>query len=80
MIGFGPRFACDLLGARATLKAGRAAEYGLAEGCLSAGRRAGTVAVNRVWRSKRDGAAIKNEPALRIAVIEDAGIVLVDAA
>lgn len=65
----------------ATLKAGETVEYALAPG-----RRAylvpaaGAVAVNQVRLESRDGAAISDEPELRIAALEDAELVLVDAA
>ena len=65
----------------ATLKAGETADYG-----LGAGRHAylvpavGTVEVNGVKINTRDGAAIKDEETIRITALEDAEIVLVDAA
>lgn len=67
--------------AGATLKAGESTEYQ-----LSAGRRAylvpavGAVEVNGVRLDARDGAAVKDEPVLRITALEDAEVVLVDAA
>jgi redox-sensitive bicupin YhaK (pirin superfamily) len=63
----------------ATLKAGETAEYRLAEG-----RRAylvsalGTIEVNGVHLTARDGAAIRDERVLRVTAINDAEIVLVD--
>ncbi|MEG3177602.1 pirin family protein [Sphingomonas sp. RB3P16] len=65
----------------ATLKAGETAEY-----ALGAGRDAylvpatGSVEVNGVRIDARDGAAIRNEAVLRVTALEDAEIVLVDAA
>ena len=65
----------------ATLKAGQNAEYR-----LGAGRHAylvpatGAVEVNGVRVEARDGAAIENVDSLTIAALEDAEIVLVDAA
>jgi redox-sensitive bicupin YhaK (pirin superfamily) len=65
----------------ATLKAGQTAEYR-----LPAGRHAylvpaqGTIDVNGVQVGPRDGAAIVGEPVLRVTAIEDAEIVMVDAA
>lgn len=67
--------------AGATLKAGESTEYQ-----LGAGRRAylvpavGAVEVNGVRLDARDGAAVKDEPVLRITALEDAEVVLVDAA
>ena len=62
-----------------TLRAGESAEYRLAEGrrgyLVAAG---GAVEVNGVPLAERDGAAIHNEPNLRVAAIEDAEIILVD--
>ena len=63
----------------AALKAGETAEY-----ALSAGRfgylvaATGSVEVNGVRLSARDGAAIKDEPVLRVKAIEDSEMVLVD--
>jgi quercetin 2,3-dioxygenase len=63
----------------AALKAGETAEYRLGEG-----RRAylvpalGSVEVNGVRLAARDGAAIDKERVLRVTVIEDTEIVLVD--
>jgi len=65
----------------ATLKAGETAEY-----ALGAGRNAylvpasGTVEINGVRLEARDGAAITDEPVLRVTAIDDAELVLVDAA
>jgi redox-sensitive bicupin YhaK (pirin superfamily) len=65
----------------ATLKAGETAEYSLGEGrhgyLVPA---TGSVEVNGVRLDARDGAAIANEPVLRITAVNDAEIVLVDAA
>lgn len=67
--------------AGATLKAGEATEY-----ALGAGRHAyivpaaGAVEVNGVRLDARDGAAIRDEPVLRVTALEDAEVVLVDAA
>ena len=62
-----------------TLRAGESAEYRLGEGrrgyLVAAG---GAVEVNGVPLAERDGAAIRNEPHLRVAAIEDAEIILVD--
>lgn len=65
----------------ATLKAGESTTYALADG-----RHAylvpasGKVEINGVPLDARDGAAIRNEPALRVTALEDAELVLVDAA
>jgi redox-sensitive bicupin YhaK (pirin superfamily) len=65
----------------ATLKAGQTAEYALGDT-----RRAylvpaiGVVELNGERVAARDGAAVANEPTLRITALEDAEIVLVDAA
>jgi redox-sensitive bicupin YhaK (pirin superfamily) len=65
----------------ATIKAGETAEYPLAEGrhgyLVPA---VGSVEVNGVRLDARDGAAIRDEPTLRIKALEDSEIVLVDAA
>ena len=67
--------------AGATLKAGETTEYVLGDG-----RHAylvpavGAVEVNGVRLDARDGAAVKDEAVLRIRAIEDAEVVLVDAA
>jgi redox-sensitive bicupin YhaK (pirin superfamily) len=66
--------------AGATLKAGESTEYVLGEG-----RHAylvpavGAVEVNGVRLDARDGAAVRDEPVLRITALEDAEVVLVDA-
>jgi redox-sensitive bicupin YhaK (pirin superfamily) len=65
----------------ATLKAGETTEY-----ALGPGRHAyivpavGAVEVNGVRLDARDGAAVKDEPVLRVTALEDAEVVLVDAA
>jgi redox-sensitive bicupin YhaK (pirin superfamily) len=65
----------------ATLKAGESADY-----ALDAGRHGylvpakGKVEVNGLQIEARDGAAIQNEPVVRVTAIEDAELVLVDAA
>jgi quercetin 2,3-dioxygenase len=65
----------------ATLKAGEVADYD-----LGAGRHAylvpakGAVEVNGVRLDARDGAAIRGEPNLQVRALDDAEIVLVDAA
>ncbi len=65
----------------ATLKAGESTTYALADG-----RQAylvpstGAVEINGVKLDARDGAAIRHEPALRVTALEDAELVLVDAA
>jgi len=65
----------------ATLKAGETADYPLGAGhhayLVPA---AGVVEVNGIRIEARDGAAIADEPLLRVTAIEDAEIVLVDAA
>lgn len=67
--------------AGATLKAGETTEYALGHT-----RHAylvpavGAIEVNGVRLNARDGAAVKNETVLRITALEDAEIVLVDAA
>jgi redox-sensitive bicupin YhaK (pirin superfamily) len=67
--------------AGATLKAGETTEY-----ALGAGRHAylvpaaGAVEVNGVRLAARDGAAIRDEAVLRVTALEDAEVVLVDAA
>jgi quercetin 2,3-dioxygenase len=67
--------------AGATLKVGETTEYS-----LGAGRHAylvpavGAVEVNGVRLDTRDGAAVKDEPVLRVTALEDAEVVLVDAA
>jgi hypothetical protein len=65
----------------ATLKAGETAEYR-----LGTARHAylvpatGRIEVNGIAVNSRDGVAIKNETALTVKALEDAEIVLVDAA
>lgn len=67
--------------AGATLKAGESAEYRLGKD-----RRAylvpaaGAVEVNGVRLDARDGAAVKDEEVLKVTALEDAEVVLVDAA
>ncbi|CAN7577469.1 pirin family protein [Phenylobacterium sp. LjRoot225] len=67
--------------AGATLKAGETTEYALGEG-----RHAylvpavGAIEVNGVRLDARDGAAVRDEPVLRITALDDAEVVLVDAA
>ena len=64
-----------------TLQAGESAEY-----VLGPGRRAylvpaqGVVDLNGMRLEARDGAAIRDEPILRITALDDAEVVLVDAA
>jgi redox-sensitive bicupin YhaK (pirin superfamily) len=65
----------------ATLKAGDAVEYKLGatrNGYLVPAK--GAVEVNGVRLDARDGAAVRNEAVLKITALEDAEIVLVDAA
>ncbi len=67
--------------AGATIKAGETAAYDLAPGrhaYLVAA--AGSVEVNGVRLDTRDGAAITGETGLRVTALEDAEVVLVDAA
>jgi redox-sensitive bicupin YhaK (pirin superfamily) len=67
--------------AGATLKAGETTEYPLGEGrhaYLVAA--SGSIEVNGVRLDARDGAAVREEPVLRITALEDAEVVLVDAA
>lgn len=65
----------------ATLKAGESAEY-----TLAAGRYAylvpstGAIDLNGTKLNARDGAAIRDEPVLRVTALEDAELVLVDTA
>jgi hypothetical protein len=65
----------------ATLKAGESAEY-----ALGAQRRGylvpstGSVEINGVTLQARDGAAIIDEPVVRVTALEDSEVVLVDAA
>jgi redox-sensitive bicupin YhaK (pirin superfamily) len=68
-----------VLGAR--LRKGETIEYPLAPRRHAyAVPAAGIVSVNGVRLEERDGAAIRDEPVLRFAAIEDAELVLVDAA
>ena len=65
----------------ATLKAGETAEYPLGadrHGYLVPA--SGTVEINGIRLEARDGAAIADEPVLRVTAIDDAELVLVDAA
>ena len=65
----------------ATLKAGETAEYPIGatrHGYLVPA--AGTIEVNGTRLEARDGAAIADEAVLRVTAIEDAEIILVDAA
>jgi redox-sensitive bicupin YhaK (pirin superfamily) len=65
----------------ATIKAGETAEYD-----LGTGRHAylvpavGAVEVNGVRLDARDGAAVRDEPVLRVKALDDAEVVLVDVA
>jgi redox-sensitive bicupin YhaK (pirin superfamily) len=67
--------------AGATLKAGESVDY-----ALGAGRHAylvaaaGAVEVNGVRLDARDGAAIRDEPLLRVKALQDSELLLVDAA
>ena len=67
--------------AGATLKKGESTEY-----ALGAGRHAylvtavGAIEVNGVRLDARDGAAVRDEPVLRVTALDDTEIVLVDAA
>ena len=67
--------------AGATLKAGETTEYALGKGrhayLVPA---AGSVEVNGVRLGARDGAAVRDEEVLRVTALEDAEVVLVDAA
>jgi hypothetical protein len=67
--------------AGATLKAGETAEYRLGKDrhayLVPA---AGAVEVNGVRLDTRDGAAVKDEEVLKVTALEDAEVVLVDAA
>jgi redox-sensitive bicupin YhaK (pirin superfamily) len=63
----------------ATLKSGETAEYALAEGryaYLVPAR--GSVEVNGVRIDARDGAAVRDEPVVRVSALEDAEVVMVD--
>ena len=65
----------------ATLKAGQTADYELGadhHAYLVPAR--GAVEINGVRLDARDGAAIRDEPVLRVKALEDAELVLVDAA
>lgn len=65
----------------ATLKAGQTADYPLGEtrhGYLVPAK--GQVEVNAVKLNARDGAAVFGEKVLRIKALEDAEVILVDAA
>ena len=65
----------------ATIKAGETAEYPLGDGHHAYLVPAtGAVEINGVRIDARDGAAIADEPLLRVTALEDAEIVLVDAA
>jgi redox-sensitive bicupin YhaK (pirin superfamily) len=65
----------------ATLKAGETTEYSLADGRYGyLVPSAGSVEVNGVRLDTRDGAAIKDEALIRVTALEDAELVLVDAA
>jgi redox-sensitive bicupin YhaK (pirin superfamily) len=67
--------------AGATLRAGESVEYALGRGrhayLVPA---AGSVEVNGVRLEERDGAAIRDEAVLRVRALEDAEVLLVDAA
>jgi redox-sensitive bicupin YhaK (pirin superfamily) len=63
----------------ATLRAGEQADYSLAVGryaYLVPAR--GAVELNGMRLEARDGAAIRDEPSLRVTALEDAELVLVD--
>lgn len=65
----------------ATLKAGETTEYTLGasrHGYLVAAT--GSIELNGIKLDARDGAAIRDEPVLRVKALEDAELVLVDAA
>jgi redox-sensitive bicupin YhaK (pirin superfamily) len=65
----------------ATLKAGDTAEYPLGKkrhGYLVPAK--GSVEVNGVALNARDGAAIREEPVVKVRALEDTELVLVDAA
>ena len=67
--------------AGATIRAGETAEYALGEGRYAYLVPAtGAVEVNGVRLNPRDGAAIKDEPVLRVTALDDAEVVLVEAA
>lgn len=65
----------------ASLKAGETTEYALADGrCAYLVPSKGTVQLNGVTLQVRDGAAIRDEQVLQVKALEDAELVLVDAA
>ncbi len=65
----------------ATLKAGETTEYALGEGRHGyLVPSTGSVEINGVTLKTRDGAAIRDEAVLRVTALEDAELVLVDAA
>ncbi|WP_229792765.1 hypothetical protein [Rhodanobacter panaciterrae] len=65
----------------ATLKAGDTVDYALADGRYAyLVPSTGSVEINGIRLDTRDGAAIRDEKALRITAIEDAELVLVDTA
>jgi len=65
----------------ASIKAGETADYALgAERHAYLVPAVGAVEVNGVRLEARDGAAIRDEPVLRVKALEDAEVVLVDAA
>ncbi|MDF2900259.1 MAG: hypothetical protein K0Q62_318, partial [Phenylobacterium sp.] len=65
----------------ATLKAGETAEYQLGEGRYAYLVPAtGSIEVNGVTAKARDGLAIRDEATVRVTALEDAELVLVDAA
>lgn len=67
--------------AGATLKAGETAEYQLGEGRYAYLVPAtGVIEVNGVKANARDGVAIRDEATIRVTALEDAELVLVDAA
>ena len=73
------RATADVRGA--TIKAGETAEYDLgADRHAYLVPAAGAVEVNGVRLATRDGAAISGEPVLKVTALEDAEVVLVDAA
>jgi redox-sensitive bicupin YhaK (pirin superfamily) len=64
-----------------TLKAGESAEYAADKARhLYLVPAAGSIEVNGVRVNARDGAAIRDEATLKITALEDAELVLVDAA
>jgi redox-sensitive bicupin YhaK (pirin superfamily) len=66
--------------AGATLRAGESAEYALGPGRHAYLVPTGAVDVNGVRLDARDGAAVRDEAVLRVRALEDAEVVLVDAA